>query len=583
MNPSTALARTLVDEFARCGLTDACLAPGSRSAPLALALAGERRISLRVRLDERSASFLALGMAKVSGRPAAVTSTSGTAAANLHPAVIEAHQSRVPLIVLTADRPPELRDTGANQTIDQLKLYGSAVRWFCEVGAPDAHPGAAAGWRSVAARAWAEAAGLLGGPPGPVHLNVALREPLVPTDEPPFTASPGARRKGEITSVEGRPDGMPWTRVKAPAGDPPLGEVERLAAAVARTERGLVIVGDGITAPGPLVELAEVAGWPLLAEPQSGARRGGAAISTAALLLRDGGFRAAHTPDLAVVAGKVGLSRSVLGLLASGVPQVRIDAYGGWLDPVRSTGRLLVGEPGRLAAAVAARLSPRGASTWLASWQEAERVARAALDSLLDAGEEPSEPRTARDLAATIPDGSLLLAGSSMPVRDLDLAMRPRSGVRIIGNRGASGIDGLVSTAVGAALAHPGPAFALLGDLSLLHDQNGLLVCGDLVDLVLLVVNNDGGGIFSLLPQARLPAHFERLFGTPHGVDLAAVAATAACGHRRVRCAPDLPAGIQAARRDGGIQLVEVRTDRAVNAALHERMGTAVSTALAGR
>lgn len=571
MNPSTALARTLIDEFVRCGLTDASLAPGSRSAPLALALAEERRLSLRVRLDERSASFLALGIAKVTGRPAAVTCTSGTAAANLHPAVIEAHQSRVPLLVLTADRPPELRDTGANQTIDQVKLYGSAVRWFCEVGVPEARPGAVATWRSVAARAWAEAAGLLGGPPGPVHLNLAFREPLIPSDEPPFTEP-----------LEGRPRRLPWTRVEPPTGEASPAEVKRLGEEVASTERGVLIVGDGVRAPGPLVDLAATAGWPLIAEPSSGARRGTNAISTAALLLRVEAFRTPHTPDLAVVVGKPGLSRSLLGFLAQRLPQLRIDPWGGWMDPVRSTGRLLVADPGRVAAAVTSRLSPRFTSRWLASWQEAERTARTALDALLDEGDEPSEPRTARDLAAMVPDGSLLLAGSSMPVRDLDLVMRPRAGLRIMANRGASGIDGLVSTAVGAALTHPGPRFALLGDLSLLHDQNGLLIGGDQVDLVLVVINNDGGGIFSLLPQARLPAHFERVFATPQGVDLAAVAAAAGCGHRLVRGASDLRPAIEAASRRGGLQLVEVRTERAANAALHERMTAVVAATLHG-
>jgi 2-succinyl-5-enolpyruvyl-6-hydroxy-3-cyclohexene-1-carboxylate synthase len=534
VNPAVTFARTLIDELVRHGLTDAVLAPGSRSAPLALALADDDRLRLHVRIDERSASFLALGLAKTARRPVAVLCTSGTAAANLHPAVAEAHAARVGLLVLTADRPPELRGTGANQTIDQLKLYGGAVRWFCEVGAPE--PGAHVYWRSLASRAWAEAAGLTGGPPGPVHLNLPLREPLV----------------GEGAVEGGRPGGAPWTVVTRDVGT--------LAADVERVERGLVVLGDSDDDLTALADLGRAAGWPVIAEPSSNARHGEGIVSTAALLLGAGRFAAAHRPDLVLCAGRVGLSRHVLALLRDVPEVVRVDPHGGWLDPVRSTSRLLVADP----AAAVAGIAPQARTAWAGAWQDAERAGRAALDALLDADGTPTEPRTARDLAAALPDGALLLAGSSMPIRDLDLTMRPRTGLRVVANRGASGIDGLVSTAAGAALAHPGPACALLGDLTLLHDQNGL---GSLpANLVLVVVNNDGGGIFSLLEQAGT-AQFERVFGTPHGLDLAKVAGAGGRTHTRVEQAADLGGALAS-----GAQIVEVRTDRAANAALHARM-----------
>ena len=560
MNPATALATSLVEELAGHGLTDACLAPGSRSAPLALALHSHPGVRLHVRIDERSAAFLALGIGRVARRPAAVVCTSGTAAANLHPAVIEAHHARVPLLVLTADRPPELRDTGANQTIDQLKLYGSCVRWFCEVGVPELRDDAPAYWRSLAARAWAEATGL-GAPPGPVHLNVPFREPLLPLEA------------GEGRSSRHANDPIDTVRAPSPRA------VEWLAELVNRTPRGVLVAGDVDLDPQPLLQLAQAAAWPVLAEPTSNLRAGPNAVSTSHHLLATEAFAEQHRPDAILVAGKVGLSRPLLALLGSGAPQVLLDRDGAWLDPARLTPRVITGDPALTAAEVTARIQPRARSLWLDSWLDAEAKARHALDALLDAADEPSEPRAARDLAALAPDGALLVAGSSMPIRDLHFTMRPRHGLRVVGNRGASGIDGFVSTAVGAALAHDGPAFALAGDLSLLHDQNGLLIApGEpRPDLVLVVVNNDGGGIFSLLPQAELSDGFERLFGTPHGVDLAHVATTAGCGYQRLERATDLAGAVKAPQ---GIHLVEVRTDRAANALLHRQLQQAVSMAV---
>jgi 2-succinyl-5-enolpyruvyl-6-hydroxy-3-cyclohexene-1-carboxylate synthase len=554
LNPAVVFARVFVDELVRNGLDHAVLAPGSRSAPLAMALATEDRLRLHVRIDERSAAFLALGLGKAGGSPAAVLCTSGTAAANFHPAVLEAHEARVPLLVLTADRPPELRGTGANQTVDQIKLYGDAVRWFCEVGAP--HGVANDYWRSLACRAWAEAAGLVGRPPGPVHLNLAFREPLVPD--------------GTEDTPAGRPEGAAWTTIAAPTRQPSAEDMAWLAESIERVERGLVVLGDSDRDLGSLVALARAARWPVIAEPSSNARTGDEVISTASLLLADGDFAAQHTPDLILSAGRVGLSRAVLGLLARAPELVRVDPPGGWLDPTRSTSRLIVADPESLPVP-----EGRDRSGWQESWCEAERAARGALDALLDEDEAPSEPRTARDLAATVPDGGLLVVSSSMPIRDLDLTMRPRAGLRVLANRGASGIDGVVSTAVGAALRHDGPAFALLGDLALLHDQNGLLIGTEQrPDLVLVVANNDGGGIFSLLPQAGVEG-FERVFGTPHGADLAHVAAATGCVYVRVARAADLPAAVAGAR---GLTLVEVRTDRTANAVLHARMREQVAT-----
>jgi 2-succinyl-5-enolpyruvyl-6-hydroxy-3-cyclohexene-1-carboxylate synthase len=327
--------------------------------------------------------------------------------------------------------------------------------------------------------------------------------------------------------------------------------------------------------------LARAAGWPVLAEPQSGVRSGPNAVTTYEHLLRDAPFAAGHDPDLVVVVGRLGLSKALLGWLSADVPQVLIDRNGAWLDPNRTVREVVTADPGLTAAAVVDDLLDRSDSDWLRSWRRADSLVRAAIDTVLDADELPSEPRTARDLAAAIPAGGVLTVASSMPARDLAMFARPREGLRVFANRGASGIDGFVSTALGVAAASEGPAFALAGDLSLLHDQNGLIPSPTgRADLVLVVVNNDGGGIFSFLPQARFPRGYETLFGTPHGIDLAALAGVYGLGYRRLERAADLTDTVRSASAAGGVHLVEVRTDRAANTELHRRVEAAALEAL---
>jgi 2-succinyl-5-enolpyruvyl-6-hydroxy-3-cyclohexene-1-carboxylate synthase len=574
--PSAALAATLADELIRCGLREVVLAPGSRSAPLAIefhrrAEAGDVRLS--VRIDERSAAFCALGLAKTSRRPAVVISTSGTAAAHFHAAVIEADESAVPLLVLTADRPPELRGTGANQTIDQLRLYGPAVRWFCEMGVAENRGGQAGYWRSAACRAWGLASGSAGGVPGPVHLNLAFRDPLVSEIEPDAVVA--ADREAGVAegpgTSSGRAGGAPWTRFSRTLDLP-------------WAERGVVVCGDGDYDAEPLLNLAAQAGWPVLAEPSSNARRGPSALGSYQYLISDAAFMTSHQPEMIVAAGRPGLSRSQLGLLTSaGVARHVIIAQGPgrWADPARSATDV----------AADVRLTGDAAAGqvggWLRGWAAADRAAGLAVDAILDSDEELSEPRLARDVAAALPENGLLWAASSLPIRDLDQHMRPRSGPRILASRGASGIDGLVSSAIGAALAHQatggGPAVALLGDLALLHDAPGLLLGGSepRPNLCVIVANNDGGGIFSMLEQARLPGPFERVFGTPHGSRLDRLAAAAGLPYQRVARADELAGALAAAWLPGaGIRMVEVRTDRADQAALRHRLAGAAARAL---
>ncbi|KOX13745.1 2-succinyl-5-enolpyruvyl-6-hydroxy-3-cyclohexene-1-carboxylic-acid synthase [Nocardiopsis sp. NRRL B-16309] len=589
MNPSTALARVLVDELARCGLSEAVVSPGSRSTPLALALVAHPEVRVHVRVDERSASFLALGLARVSRRPVAVVCTSGTAAANFHPAVMEASESGVPLLVLTADRPPELRGTGANQTVDQIGLYGGAVRMFAEVGTPDPSPGMVAYWRSLSCRAWAAA---VGGRPGPVHLNVAFRDPLTPDE-------PGSGAPAWTEPLEGRDLGRPWIGRPGPRAEP-------APFTLPDVERGVIVCGDGDYDPVPFLALAELTGWPLLAEPTSNARRAGA-ISTYRQLLASPRFAAGPAPELVVSVGRPNLSRQILAYLRRAERHVVVTA-GSIGDPGAALANAF-SDPARTAtdvvAAVAApegldpvppvdhhdpRLAPSAQypasarTDWSRVWWRAEAAARAAVDTVLDADEALSEMRLARDLVAHLSAGSLLFAGSSMPIRDLDAAMRARCGVRLVGNRGVSGIDGTVSTAIGAALAHQaegadGQAYALLGDLAMLHDQNGLVIGpGEpRPDLAVVVVNNDGGGIFSGLEQAGHP-DFERVFGTPHGVSMERVAAVADLPYTRLEWATDLPKALLGE----GLRVIEVQTTRVDSAVLRRRVQASVDEAVEG-
>jgi 2-succinyl-5-enolpyruvyl-6-hydroxy-3-cyclohexene-1-carboxylate synthase len=554
-NAGRAFALVLVDELVRHGMQHAVVAPGSRSTPIALALIEDPRVTVHVRIDERSAAYLALGLAKASGCVVPVLCTSGTAASYFHGAVMEADLSRIPLLVLTADRPPELHGIGANQTVEQQGMYGNAARWAPIVAAPESQPDSVADWRSLAAEAVDHCLGRLDGPPGPVHLNLPLRDPLIPTDD-------GVGFPYDLNEHTERPD-----RERRSTTTPPESLTRRLHAA----HRGVVVAGGWSVGAGPqaVLDFAARARWPIIAEPHSNVRHGAHALRTTDALLRDEAFVAAQRPDLVVVIGRVGLSRALLGWLA-GVPHVVVSPDGGNWD--------VTGKAEAVVCCGTETLNlvdvPSADGGWLAAWQEASTRASDAIDSVLDESTSLTEPKVARDVAALVPDGGVLVVASSMPIRDLDLVMRPRSGVRILANRGVSGIDGFVSTAQGIAIGHPsdGPTVALCGDLSLLHDINGLLPGPDArPDVTYVVINNDGGGIFSLLPQGSSvdPEAFERLFGTPHGMSLQQVAVAYAVDYAEVRTAAELTTSLSSY---GGVRIIEIRTNRAENAALHERL-----------
>ena len=536
-----------------------------------LALDRDRRLRVHVVLDERAAGYVALGLGLASGRPAVVATTSGTAAVELHPAVVEAHHAGVPLIAATSDRPPELHQVGAPQTVHQEGLFTGTARWSVAPGVADL---ATCGtWRSLAARCVAEAVAAS----GPVHVNLAFREPLL--GDP-----------GNVTVPEGRPDGSPWhTLVAGGPREPGPGSVDRLLLHAGR--RGLIVAGGGGRVDADLVlGAARRLGWVVMADPRSGCRLPtGPVVAAADALLRVPEV-AAWQPDVVLRLGGPWASKVVnqwLAALPASVPQVLVDPDGRWLDPDRTASEVLPAHPDALLSALANGADDRAGQvnepedrSWSQRWEAAEAEARAVFESELAPGGalEMSEPAVARAVLSGVPVDGLLVTSSSMPVRDVEWYGAPRTGATVLANRGANGIDGVLATAIGAALASRQPTVAILGDLALLYDAGALLwAAGRDVALTAVVVDNNGGGIFSFLPQAAaLPGdQFERYWGTPHGIDPADVAAGFGVDVVVAEDRAALDVAVAGAAKPG-FRVVVVRSDRAANVAAHDRLHRAV-------
>jgi 2-succinyl-5-enolpyruvyl-6-hydroxy-3-cyclohexene-1-carboxylate synthase len=438
------------------------------------------------------------------------------------------------------------------------------VRWFVDAGVPDDHSGAGSAWRQLASRAVAAASGP---PAGPVHLNLPFREPLVPTGEP-------------LVDAPGRADERPWTAHVPAVRAPSVEMLDAMSHVVADTPRGLVVAGWGAAVDSrTLLRFAEVAGWPVLADPISGLRVPGT-VSTYDPLLRDESFAAAHRPDVVVRIGGPLSNKVATRWLGDDVAQVLVDPDRAWLDPRHAAAEHLEADPELLLATLADAIDVPVDEEWTGAWRRADEAARLAIDALLASWDEPFEGRIARDVYAAVPTDGALVVASSMPVRDVESFAAPRDALHVYANRGVNGIDGFVSTALGVAAGREGSTVALLGDLCFLHDVNGLLGAGRRdVDLTLVVVDNDGGGIFSFLPQAELPDHFESLFGTPHGVDLGAVARLHGIDTVEVSAAGDVVPAVERCVDAGGVQVVLVRTDRADNVVRHREVWAAVSAA----
>lgn len=576
-NSNTALASAFVEELGRGGLRHAVVSPGSRSTPLAVALWRQSEIEVSVIVDERSAAFFALGAAQATRAPVALLCTSGTAAANYHPAVCEADESGVPLVVLTADRPPELRGIGAGQTIDQVKLYGESVRWFCEVGTHDADDDGLLRYRSVACRALAVARGEPR--PGPVHLNLPWREPLAPSPVE------GAVTATDPLALEGR-DGRPLTAVTSIDLEPSAFLLEEVAGHIGDAISGVIIAGRQLDPElrEPLAHLARASGFPILAEPTSQLRCGphdrSYVVSTYDLLLRDEHFARSVVPDLVLRIGEMPTSKPLRSwLAASGADQIVIDPYGGWNEPTKRAAAVLRADPTELAAGWATRLE-KEERPMPQRWLDAERAGREAIDAAL-AGDEISEPALHVALGNAHRDGDLVYTASSMPIRDQEAFLASSDAdVSFLCNRGANGIDGLISSGIGAAHASGQPTTIVTGDVGLLHDIGGLAALRDVSTPVrILVIDNDGGGIFGFLPQAEALSggEFEALLGTPRGVSVARAAELFELPYRRVKTPAELPAALAA-----GTGLIAIETNRSQNVGLHRQLSAAVSQAIAG-
>jgi len=587
------LLRAFVDELVRCGMRDACTSPGSRNAPLVLSLAREPRVRCYSHVDERCAGFFALGLAKTSGLPVAVTCTSGTAAAELLPAAIEAREARVPLLLLTADRPAELRENGAGQAIDQLKLFGDTAKWFFEISVHDAAPARLRWMRTLACRAYWTA---LEGRPGAVHLNFPLREPLVSEEQLP-------------PDDTGRADGAPYVR-RAPLRCPSTAETQAAGAEqgeasallrglVADARRGIVVAGREERSeelPEAIAAFAAATGWPVLADPMSGARRGEAAIAHYDALLRDEQFAASLIPDLVLRVGDLPVSKPLRTWLAGleEVTQVGLDPECAWQDPASVLAHSLALDPAdalsRLAEERALSAPPPNQleRDWLASWRSADERAAEAITGVL--GDELSEPAVARELGVLLPREVTLFVASSMPVREIETFWPARADPpRVLCNRGANGIDGTVSSAFGAAAHGNGPVVLLIGDVALAHDLGGLLAATRLeLKLTIVLIDNDGGGIFDFLPVSRASMArdaetdggedlYTRHVATPTGLDFAQAATLYGLEYE----APDTLAALrvaleQALAPTAPAMIVHARTDRADNVALHRRVWEAV-------
>ena len=579
--PNARFASQLVEELERSGVTDACISPGSRSTPLVLAFARSTRIRSWMITDERSASFFALGMARESGRPVVLLSTSGTAAANYLPAVAEASLSGIPLILLTADRPPELRDCSAPQTIDQVRLFGAHVRWSVDVPSPAAGLDLEDYYRTLACRAVAAA---LEPPPGPVHLNLPMREPLFDMDEEKQVIAPRA----DGSSPDSKP---PYVAIHFASGGPSPETLRAITEKIGGCERGLIVCGPGAGSRGAaaaITNLAKRLSWPILADPLSELRFGGhdrsQVVDAYDLLLREPEFSRSHRPEAILQLGAPPTSKALQVFLAEERARchVLVAPPRIWPDPLHRVTDVVRAATGPFCEALGSGLeNAQTSSDWLYSWCSASAVVRSAVAELARSGSEIFEGAVFPELQRLLPPGAALHVGNSMPIRDADMFLASSAvDLRVFGNRGASGIDGVLSAALGAAALRKSPTALVLGDLSFLHDIGALQIAArHRIDLLVVVIHNDGGGIFSFLPQSALGEEtFETFFATPHGLNLDPAVSMCGGRHTRVGSWSELSAAIENALRGSGLHVVEIRSHRPRN---HERHREILDAALA--
>jgi 2-succinyl-5-enolpyruvyl-6-hydroxy-3-cyclohexene-1-carboxylate synthase len=569
-------ATLIVEELARSGVDFFCVAPGSRSTPLVAALAENEKAESLVHFDERGTAFSALGYARATGRPAAWITTSGTAVANGLPAVVEAATDGVPMILLTADRPPEFRQTGANQTIDQPDIFGDYVRWRFDLPAPEETVDPAMVLTTVDQAVYRARRA----PGGPVHLNLMFREPFIPEPED----------RGEGLSVPERwlKSGEAYTLYAATKPAVDLDEVGRLWEALRPVERGLVVAGrlPSRKQGEAVLRLAESLGWPLLPDVGSQIRLGARSVNLVPYydaLLASEPFKEAHTPEAVLHVGGRAVSKQLEQFLTGSrpAPYVIVRENPFRLDPSHRVTHSVETDVLDLCAALAevAGGDARADYSWTASWREASEKVDSYLDQSFEKTKELHEPFVARLISRHVPEEHGLCLASSMPIRDVDtFAVTDGAPIPLAANRGASGIDGTVATAAGFARGSGRPLTLLIGDLALLHDLNSLAMLREL-PVVVVVLNNDGGAIFSFLPVARHKAFFEPYFGTPQGVSFEGAAKMFGLAYDLPRAAEEFVETYRVASTRNGPTLIEVRTDREENTELHRKLLSKISEA----
>ncbi len=578
LNPNVRACFAIADELRRCGLAEVCISPGSRSTPMVLGITRAGGFRPWVILDERSAAFFALGMARQSRRPVALVCTSGTAAANYMPAIVEASLECVPLIVITADRPPELRDWHAPQTIDQTRLYGSRVRWAVDAPAPEAGCDLDAYYRTVACRAVSLATGSAH---GPVQINLPMREPLFDVSEE-LTAL--------ATSCPSSDDRVPYAVVHQTRAVLSADAMHRIAEKLEDTGRGIIVCGPGTpdNLPRAVVSLATQLGWPILADPLSGVRYAnhdlGLVVDAYDVMLRDRAFVRDHQADAVLQFGFPPISKPLAQFLALRRPvHVLVAPAREWPDPAQVATDIAHADPADFCLDLAGLIKRSSClSRWTQSWIGASRAVRAALADEVDRDRDMFEGKVFVETLRYLPPNSSLHVGNSMPVRDLDtfLGALPRP-LGVYCNRGANGIDGVVSAALGGAAVHAGLTVLIIGDLSFLHDIGALQIAvRHHIHIVIVVINNDGGGIFSFLPQSALGEVFDRFFSTQHKLSVKGAVTMCGGSHYRPGSWDEFGTTMRAAAAEPGLHVIEIDGDRARNLARHREIIDAALNAL---
>lgn len=564
----TAYIAAIVSELIFSGVTDVVVSPGSRSTPMAMIMAEHPELKVHIHVDERSAAFFALGIAKSLNKPIALLCTSGTAAANYFPAIVEARYARVPLIVLTADRPHELREVGAPQAIDQIHLYGKHVKWFSEMALPEKSDEVIRYARTVCARAVSIATSA---PSGPVHLNFPFREPLIPKID------------DELFQLHERPNGF----VKVHRGDLTIADesFQEIAEKLSQTERGIIVCGSLVddVFPEAVTRLADKLKFPIIADPLSQLRSGKHSLENIVesydTFLRNDDAKVFLKPDVVLRFGAMPTSKALTIFLKENgsAEQYVIDGGGGWRDPASLSTNMVSCNETLFCEKLIAYPDEKSTSDFLTDWKKVNQLTKDQMTSLRDITE-LSEGRLFYQLAEMLPEGATLFVGNSMPIRDLDsFFLTNNKSIKVMANRGANGIDGTVSTALGAAL-NSESLYLVLGDLTFFHDLNGLIAAKLYnININIILVNNNGGGIFSFLPQFEHPNNFELLFGTPLGIEFEHAVKMFNGNFTKIKDWDHLGSEMMKAESSTGINVYELVTNREMNLAEHREFWGFVS------